>query len=81
LPLNQWVHGSNTEQIPSGKYKPHIDDLRELVRLGNKDEYNDIKRTLPAFTPSGLFEGGMKLENLKEYSGCIVLDIDNLSLD
>lgn len=69
------------EQIRSGKYKSRIHALRELLRQGKNDEYNDAKRSLPAFTPSGLFEGGRKLEFLKEYSGLIILDIDKLTQD
>jgi len=67
------------EQIRSGKFKSRILVLRELIRHGREDEYNDQKRSLPAFTPSGLFEGGRKMENLKEYSGLIILDIDKLT--
>ena len=69
------------EQIRSGKYKSRILALREMLRQGKTDEYNDAKRSLPAFTPSGLFEGGRKLEFLKEYSGLIILDIDKLTQD
>ena len=67
------------EQIRSGKYKSRILALREMLRQGKIDEYNDAKRSLPAFTPSGLFEGGRKMEYLKEYSGLIILDIDKLT--
>jgi len=69
------------DQIRGGKYKGGIFPLRELVRQGKLDEYNDQKRSLPGFTPSGLFEGGRKLQHLKEYSGVIVLDLDDLSPD
>ncbi|NCA76150.1 MAG: virulence-associated E family protein [Alphaproteobacteria bacterium] len=69
------------EQIRSGKYKSRVLALRELLRQGKTEEYNDAKRSLPAFTPSGLFEGGRKLEYLKEYSGLIILDIDKLTQD
>lgn len=34
---------------------------------------------MPAFTPSGKFVGGRKLEFLTEYSNFIILDIDKLS--
>jgi len=67
------------EQIRSGKYKSRIQALRELLRQGKTEKYSSAKRSLPAFTPSGLFEGGRKLEFLKEYSGLIILDIDKLS--
>ena len=66
------------EQIRSGKYKARIQALRELLRQGKSEEYNSAKRTLPAFTPSGLFDGGRKLEFLKEYSGLVILDLDDL---
>jgi hypothetical protein len=69
------------DQIRSGKYKVQIQHLRELISQDKFAEYNEKKRALPAFTPSGLFEGGRKLEFLKEYSGCLVLDIDKLSRD
>jgi len=69
------------EQIRSGKYKAKVKALRELIRQGRTDDYNASKRSLPAFTPSGRFEGGRKLEFLKEYSGLIVLDLDKLSQD
>jgi len=64
------------EQIKIGKYKTSIEILRSLIKQGKTDEYNERKRALPAFTPSGLFVGGRRLEFLKEYSGYIVLDID-----
>ena len=69
------------DQIRMGKYKARILHLRELVRQGRMDDYNDQKRSLPGFTPSGLFKGGRKLQHLKEYSGVIVLDLDDLSQD
>jgi len=69
------------EQIRSGKFKARIQALRELLRQGKTDEYASAKRSLPAFTPSGLFEGGRKLEFLKEYSGLIILDFDDLNPD
>ena len=67
------------DQIRSGKYKVQIQHLRELISLDKHAEYNEKKKSLPAFTPSGLFDGGRKLDCLKEYSGCLVLDIDKLS--
>ena len=66
------------EQIRSGKYKARVQALREILRQGKSEEYDSAKRSLPAFTPSGLFDGGRKLEFLKEYSGLIILDLDDL---
>jgi len=68
-------------QIRGGRYKERILALRDLANQGKLDEYNEHKRSLPGFTPSGLFDGGRKLLNLKEYSGVLVLDLDDLSPD
>ena len=65
-----------TEIIKSVKFKQQIEQLRLLVEQGNEKKYGSSKKILPAFTPSGRFEGGRKPEFLKEYSGIIVLDID-----
>lgn len=65
------------ELIKNGTYKNQVDFLRNLIYEGNIIEYKTLKKKLPAFTPSGLFDGGRKTEFLKSYSGIIVLDIDN----
>lgn len=69
------------EQIKVGKYKTQVQNLRELIQQGRVEEYNKKKKSLLAFTPSGLFEGGRKLEFLKEYSGYLILDLDDLNPD
>jgi hypothetical protein len=69
------------QNIQSGKYIAMVLPLRELISEDKNVEYNEKKKSLPAFTPSGLFEGGRKPEHLREYSGCLVLDIDKLSPD
>lgn len=56
-----------------------VDLCRKLYKAGDMEAYNEKKKKLKCFTVSGRFEGGRKGENLKEYSGFIVLDIDNLS--
>ena len=67
--------------IGSGVWKQQIEKLRECLTKGNQDGFERLKKSLPAFTPSGLFAGGRKLEYLKEYSGFVILDIDKLSND
>ena len=69
------------DQIRGGKHKGGVLALRDLANQGKLEEYNERKRALPGFTPSGLFDGGRKLVHLKEYSGVIVLDLDDLSPD
>lgn len=67
------------EEIKTGKYKPGIIYLRKSLAEKKEEAYNKAKKSLPAFTPSGKFVGGRKLEFLTEYSQFIILDIDKLS--
>jgi hypothetical protein len=67
------------EEIKSGKYKPGIIYLRKSLAEKKEEAYNKAKKSLPAFTPSGKFIGGRKLEFLADYSSCIILDIDKLT--
>ena len=67
------------EEIKTGKYKHAIVYLRKSLLEKKEEAYNKAKKSLPAFTPSGKFVGGRKLEFLTEYSKFIILDIDKLS--
>ncbi|WP_035673253.1 VapE domain-containing protein [Flavobacterium sp. 83] len=67
------------EEIKTGKYKHSIVYLRKSLLEKKEEAYNKAKKSLPAFTPSGKFVGGRKLEFLADYSNCIILDIDKLS--
>jgi len=67
------------EQIKNGKYRTQVAELQKLVDSANIDEYNKQKKSLLAFTPSGYFVGGRKMQYLKEYSGLIILDFDKLT--
>ena len=66
---------SIVELIKGNKFKSQIELLRPLLSEDPK-AYSKEKKKLPAFTPSGKFEGGRKTEFLQEYTGIIVLDID-----
>jgi len=68
------------EEIKTGKYKPGIVYLRKSLAENKEEAYNKAKKSLPAFTPSGKFVGGRKLEFLADYSNCIILDIDKLTI-
>jgi len=67
------------EEIKTGKYRPGIIYLRKSLAENKTEAYNKAKKSLPAFTPSGKFVGGRKLDFLANYSNCIILDIDKLS--
>lgn len=62
-------------------YGQLIREIRRKIRNGDKPGADNVKRSLLAFTPSGSFQKGRRLENLMEYSQMIVLDIDKLSDD
>ena len=67
------------EQIKDGRFKSQILNLRTLLQEGKKAEYDTKKKSLLSFTPSGTFNGHRKLENLIQYSNCIILDVDKLN--
>ncbi len=67
------------EEIKTGKYKHAIIYLRKSLSENKMEAYEKAKKSLPAFTPSGKFVGGRKLEFLTEYSKFMILDIDKLS--
>lgn len=70
-----------TKEIKEGKYKEQVVQVTQLATQGNKEEADKLKKLLPAFTPSGTFEGGRKLEYLTQYSRFIILDLDKLAPD
>ncbi len=67
------------DEIKTGKYKHAIVYLRKSLSENKMEAYEKAKKSLPAFTPSGKFIGGRKMEFLVEYSNCIILDIDKLN--
>ena len=60
------------DEIKTGKYKPGIIYLRKSLAEKKEEAYNKAKKSLPAFTPSGKFIGGRKLEFLTEYSKFLI---------
>jgi hypothetical protein len=68
------------EQIKSEpKLKIRIETLRKQLVEGNKTAYNQAKKSLLAFSPSGTFANGRKADLLETYTQYIILDIDKLS--
>lgn len=66
-------------EIKSEKYKQQVTNLRNLLLNNKKEEYSIHKRTLPAVTFCGTFDGERKKSKLKKYNSFIVLDIDKLN--
>lgn len=73
--------GDVLEAIKNGKYKQHILTLRDFIRNGEKDKYNDHKKRLPAVCFCATFENNRKKEFLKEYNSLVVIDIDKLTYE
>jgi hypothetical protein len=69
------------ELIKNGKYSAEILKCRSFVEEGNLEAYKAAKKTLPAITFSGTFNGPHKKDNLKTYSKLIVIDIDHIVND
>jgi len=69
------------EVIRNGRYKTQVEQLQILLLKGKQKEYKKKKKSLPAFTPSGRFLGGRKMEFLQEYSKLLILDIDKLDVE
>jgi hypothetical protein len=65
--------------IKTGKYRGPVTYIRKCLQEQKLESYEKAKKGLPAFTPSGQFEGGRNQETLKKYSGIIVLDFDKLT--
>lgn len=65
--------------IDSELLRSKIEKLRKELEIGNKDYYDNNKKSLPAVTFSATFQGNRRKENLKEYNQILVIDIDKLS--
>ncbi len=66
--------------IKEGKYKSIIEQCRFYTRKKDYDSYKSLKIKLPIVTFCGTFKGGRKLENLVEYNGVMILDIDDIEM-
>jgi predicted P-loop ATPase len=67
--------------IKSNEYSLKIKQIREYIASGKIVEANKLKHSLPAFTPSGLFNSNHKSSSLLKYSKILHLDFDKLTND
>lgn len=65
--------------IASELLKAKIERLRKELENGNKDYYDNNKKSLPAVTFSATFQEYRRKDNLKDYNQILVIDIDKLS--
>lgn len=67
-------------QIRNSDYQLTIEEIQQMKSLGQNKEANALKNSLPAFTPSGVFDLNHRANSLIEYSGILHLDIDKQSI-
>ena len=67
--------------IKDGDYKEQVRGYRNAKASLSKEEADQLKKGLPAFTPSGTFNPSRKADNLYRYSGVVHADLDKLSAD
>jgi hypothetical protein len=65
------------QDVKNGVHATVINTLRQSVEKGDKSNAERIKKSLPGFTASAQYSGARKPENIVEYSGIIILDIDH----
>lgn len=66
------------QEIKNGLHMEEVIALRQLLKLGKTKEYDEKKKSLLSFTPSGTFTNRRKREFLNIYNGNIILDVDDL---
>lgn len=66
------------EAIKGNHFKTEVAQIRLALQRSNKVKADKLKKQLPAFTPSGNFNGGRTLEHLVEYTQLVILDFDKL---
>lgn len=67
------------KDIISDKYKSEIEEIRSLLLRGKKEEADNKKKQLLAFTPSAVFTEKRQMPFLEMYSGFVHLDFDKLT--
>lgn len=65
--------------IKADTVQSQISQIRKLTSEGHKEAADKLKQQLPAFTPSGVFKDGRRLELLEQYTPIICLDFDNVN--
>ncbi|MFN9116266.1 MAG: VapE domain-containing protein [Bacteroidota bacterium] len=65
-------------RIRSREFESQILAIREAIEDGKNEQAGSLKRKLPAFTPSGTFQGGHAASDLTEYSGILHIDVDKI---
>ncbi|PKV52819.1 primase-like protein [Aquimarina sp. MAR_2010_214] len=73
--------GQTLNIINSELLQNKIRRLRKELKNGNKDYYNNHKKSLPAVTFSATFQENRRKDKLKHYNQILVIDIDKLTTE
>ncbi len=66
---------------PTPEVKDTLNQAREALAAGGKEDYKKIKEGLPAVSFSGVFEEIRNKESLTKHSGLMQIDFDHLESD
>lgn len=66
------------KHIKNGRWQTQVNEIRDLINRNENEKANVMKKTLPAFTPSGTFNERRKKEYIDSYSGILHLDYDKV---
>jgi len=69
------------EMIADGKVKNTVEQARNHLKVGDKDSYDKVKKSLPGVTFAGTFQGGRKSSRVNAYSKLVILDLDHIDAD
>ncbi len=79
--VGQYTLAQLMAEIRKEKYALPIQQIRAALADGREEVAQALKKQLLAFTPSGQFSGGRRLQFLTRYHPLIVLDLDHLGND
>jgi Protein of unknown function (DUF3987)/VirE N-terminal domain len=77
---SKWINLIGKD-ISSEMYKAEIEEIRNLLAQGLKQEADTKKKQLLAFTPSATFTEKRQMPFLEKYSGFVHLDFDKLTIE
>ncbi len=69
------------DDIRGGRWQAQVEKVRTTLAAQGKNAADEIKKTLPAVTWPGTFDGGHKATALAQHSGLLCLDFDHLNGD